>query len=47
MWTSRYRFKGKLTGHTDWVNGLLVYNDSYLISCSDDKSIRVSGIRIC
>ena len=41
MWTSRYQLKGKLTGHGDWVNKLLIYNEKYLISCSDDKTIRV------
>lgn len=28
-------------GHGDWVNKLLIYNEKYLISCSDDKTIRV------
>ncbi|CBK23889.2 uncharacterized protein [Blastocystis hominis] len=42
VWTSRYQLKGKLTGHGDWVNKLLIYNEKYLISCSDDKTIRKS-----
>lgn len=47
MWTKRYQLKGKLLGHSDWVNKLLIYNENYLISGSDDKTIRVGvGISV-
>ena len=45
MWTNRYRYKGCLEGHTDWVNSLLIYNTKFLVSCSDDKTVKVTMMK--
>lgn len=42
MWNNQYRYKGCIEAHSDWVNDLTIYNGKFLISCSDDKTIKVA-----
>lgn len=41
MWNTNYRSAGHINAHSDWVNSLLAYNSDYLISCSEDKTVKV------
>ena len=42
MWDNQLRYKGCIEAHSDWVNDLLIYNTKFLISCSDDKTVKVA-----
>ena len=41
IYNKKCRLEGKIEAHSDWVNSLLIYNEESLISCSDDKTIKV------
>lgn len=47
MWSSRFRYRGSIDAHSDWVNDLLIYNSRFLISCSEDKTIKVRFLSLC
>ena len=44
MWTNRYKYKGFIDAHTDWVNVLSIYNNNFIISGSSDKTAKIWSI---
>ena len=41
MWANRYKYKGCIEAHSDWVNSLIIYNSIFLVSCSSDKTAKI------
>ena len=41
IWNKKFLSAGKITGHHDWVNDILIWDEDRLITCSEDKTIKV------
>ncbi|KAK8808496.1 hypothetical protein WA158_008397 [Blastocystis sp. Blastoise] len=45
IWNKKYQMAGKISGHSDWINDILVWDDDRIITCSDDKTIKVWDLK--
>eukprot|EP00835_Amoeboradix_gromovi_P001026 NODE_40_length_29852_cov_0.370215.p5 type:complete len:435 gc:universal NODE_40_length_29852_cov_0.370215:6164-4860(-) len=41
IWNFKTGENVQLTGHTDWINRVLLYKQKSVISCSDDNTVRI------